>query len=66
VLPFANSLISTAQVIFSGNPSMTLKVSIKFSSWLVRFAEAKCFPWLICNPWKNIGIACSSVRCKIW
>ncbi|XP_051204056.1 reticulon-like protein B18 isoform X1 [Lolium perenne] len=26
VLPFANSLISTAQVIFSGNPSMTLKV----------------------------------------
>ncbi|CAM0913575.1 unnamed protein product [Alopecurus aequalis] len=26
VLPVANSLISTAQVIFSGNPSMTLKV----------------------------------------
>uniref|UniRef100_A0A804P218 Reticulon-like protein n=1 Tax=Zea mays TaxID=4577 RepID=A0A804P218_MAIZE len=26
VLPFANSMISTAQVIFSGEPSMTLKV----------------------------------------
>uniref|UniRef100_A0A453JT93 Reticulon domain-containing protein n=1 Tax=Aegilops tauschii subsp. strangulata TaxID=200361 RepID=A0A453JT93_AEGTS len=26
VLPIANSIISTAQVIFSGNPSMTLKV----------------------------------------
>lgn len=30
VLPIANSMISTAQVIFSGEPSMTLKVSLKF------------------------------------
>lgn len=33
VLPIANSMISTAQVIFSGEPSMTLKVSLKFY-WL--------------------------------
>jgi hypothetical protein len=26
-------MISTAQVIFSGEPSMTLKVSLKFGSW---------------------------------
>lgn len=32
VLPIANSMISTAQVIFSGEPSMTLKVSLKFGS----------------------------------
>ena len=33
VLPIANSVISTAQVIFSGEPSMTLKVSFRFGSW---------------------------------
>jgi hypothetical protein len=32
VLPIANSMISTAQVIFSGEPSMTLRVSLKFGS----------------------------------
>ena len=32
VLPIANSMISAAQVIFSGEPSMTLKVSLKFCS----------------------------------
>ena len=32
VLPIANSVISTAQVIFSGEPSMTLKVSLRFGS----------------------------------
>jgi hypothetical protein len=32
VLPIANSMISTAQVIFSGEPSMTLKVRLKFGS----------------------------------
>jgi len=32
VLPIANSMISMAQVIFSGEPSMTLKVSLKFGS----------------------------------
>jgi hypothetical protein len=32
VLPIANSMISTTQVIFSGEPSMTLKVRLKFGS----------------------------------
>jgi len=32
VLPIANSVISAAQVIFSGEPSMTLKVSLRFGS----------------------------------
>ena len=32
VLPIANVMISMAQVIFSGEPSMTLKVSLKFGS----------------------------------
>lgn len=39
VLPFANSMISTAQVIFSGEPSMTLKVSSKFGSDLAVLQE---------------------------
>jgi len=32
VLPIANSVISAAQVIFFGEPSMTLKVGLKFCS----------------------------------
>ena len=32
VFPIVNVMISRAQVIFSGEPSMTLKVSLKFGS----------------------------------
>jgi hypothetical protein len=32
VLPVANSMISTTQVIFSGDPLMTLKVRLQFGS----------------------------------
>jgi hypothetical protein len=56
VLPIANSMISTAQVIFSGEPLMTLKVRLQFGSVSYNIGRDIVSP-------NNLGVCdCCNVR----